>query len=230
MRAFILDLDGTLVDSVYQHVFAWHASLRLFGYELPMWRIHRKIGMSGDLLLRGFAEELGVEFDAGRRAQLNEGHTREFARLRDMVRPLNGARELLRTFTANGIAYAIATSGERRDVDSLLEMLDIDNRVPVISKEDADQPKPDPQLFLKAAEKLRSRSEQTMVVGDSVWDMLAAQRAHFLGVGVLTGGYAEQEMTTAGAYRVYRDPEDLRRRLHEVGIHIEEQKHEARAV
>jgi HAD superfamily hydrolase (TIGR01549 family) len=222
LRAFILDLDGTLVDSVYQHVIAWHAALSTCGVPLPMWLIHRKIGMSGDLLLQAFAADLGVEIDSGLSKRLEAQHAAEFTRLRPAIKPLRGARELLADFRSNEIAYAIATSGDRGDVDPLLDMLELPSEVPIISKEQANEPKPDPELFLKASKALGSRSEDTMVVGDSVWDMLAARRAHFLGVGLLTGGYAEHEMTSAGAYRVYADPEDLRRKLHETGISIKE--------
>lgn len=187
-----------------------------------MWLIHRKIGMSGDLLLQAFAAELGVDLETKMRKRLEQQHTAEFGRLRPAIKPLRGAREMLADFRQNDIAYAIATSGGRSDVDTLLDLLELPPDVPIISKEQANEPKPDPELFLKAAAALGSRSEDTMVVGDSVWDMLAAQRAHFLGIGLLTGGYAEHEMSTAGAYRVYRDPEDLRLKLHESGINVKE--------
>ncbi len=222
MAAFILDLDGTLVDTVYQHVSAWHAALHKCGYELPMWRIHRKIGMSGALLMQGLALELGRSVDDATAQRLEKIHSEEFARSLPSVRPLSGAAELLSAFARNDVPYAIATSGHRSDADPLLQMLDIGKDVPVVTKEDAQNPKPDPQLFLIAAKKLRSSSQATMVVGDSVWDMLAARRAHFLGVGLLTGGYAESEMTAAGAYRVFSDPEQLRHHLYEVGVNAKE--------
>lgn len=218
MPAFIFDLDGTLVDSVYQHVYAWHAALRDHGLDVAMWRIHRKIGMSGDLLLRALSEDLGRELDEDLRKQLEEKHAEEFAHLRPAIRPFPQVKDLLDDFKREKIPYAIATSGDLKDVQPLLDLIELPDDVPVISKKDAPNPKPDPRLFLKAAEKLGVRSEETLVVGDSVWDMLAARRAHFLGIGLLTGGYGEAEMTAAGAFRVYGDPAEMRGHLYEAGI------------
>ena len=222
MTAFILDLDGTLIDSVYQHVLAWHTALRQCGYDLPMWRIHRKIGMSGGLLMRALEVELGQHIDEATSKRLEKIHSDEFERLRPTMQPFCGVREMLQTFARNDIRYAIASSGHRQDAEPSLAALGIGDDVPVLTKEDAQNPKPDPQLFLKAAQRLRSKSEDTVVVGDAVWDMLAARRAHFLGVGLLTGGYAENELTAAGAYRVFADPDQLRRHLHETGVNIRE--------
>jgi HAD superfamily hydrolase (TIGR01509 family) len=216
--AFIFDLDGTLVDSVYQHVFAWQFALRECGIDLALWRIHRKIGMSGGLLLRALSDEVGREFDEPMRKRLEALHTEEFARLRPRIKAFPEANELLAWLQQERIPFALATSGDLEDVQPLIDLLQLPDEVPVISKKDAPNPKPDPRLFLKAAEKLRSRSEDTLVVGDSVWDMLAARRAHFLGIGLLTGGYGESEMTAAGAFRVYADPAHMRRHLYEAGI------------
>jgi HAD superfamily hydrolase (TIGR01549 family) len=218
VTAFIFDLDGTLVDSVYQHVFAWQFALRECGMDMGLWRIHRKIGMSGGLLLRALGDEIGREFDEPVRKRLEQLHTEEFARLRPRIRAFPEAKDLLDDLKRENIPYAIATSGDLQDVQPLIELLDLPEDVPIISKKDAPTPKPDPALFLKAAQKLRTRSEDTLVVGDSVWDMLAARRAHFLGVGLLTGGYGESEMTGAGAFRVYADPAHMRRHLYEAGI------------
>lgn len=218
MPAFILDLDGTLVDSVYQHVLAWHSALRECGFDLGMWRIHRKIGMSGALLLRALSEELGRELDDETRERVEKAHSEEFAKLRPAIRPFPEVRELLDDFKANGTPYAIATSGDLHDVQPLIDLVGLPPEIPIVSKQDAPNPKPDPRLFLKAAEKLGVPSEETLVVGDSVWDMLAARRAHFLGIGLLTGGYGESEMTGAGAFRVYADPAQMRRHLYEAGI------------
>lgn len=221
MAAFILDLDGTLVDSVYQHVFAWHTALHRCGFTLPMWRLHRKIGMSGGLLMDALSVELGRELDEATCKKLETIHAEEFERLVPSIAPLDGVNELLETFRKNSISYAIATTGHRAGAEPLLRMLDLPGDVPVVAKEDASTPKPSPELFLSAAEKLGSSSEETMVVGDSVWDMLAARRAHFLGVGLLCGGYAESEMTDAGAFRVFADPGQLRRHLYETGVTLQ---------
>lgn len=222
MTAFLFDLDGTLVDTVYQHVVAWHAALRAHGFTLPMWRIHRKIGMSGRLLLSALELELGRDIDDRTGKALEQTHTEEMGKYRDSIRVFDGVQELFGTLREAGTPYAIASSGNKKDIGPFLEMLHLDENVPVVTQEDAKNAKPDPQLFLKAAEKLRVRPEDCVVVGDSVWDMLAARRAHALGVGLLTGGYAESEMTSAGAYRVYPEPQDLRIRLHEVGVNVKE--------
>ncbi|HET6896555.1 MAG TPA: HAD family hydrolase [Candidatus Baltobacteraceae bacterium] len=218
MARFILDLDGTLVDSVYQHVVAWHLSLQSCGFDLPMWQIHRKIGMSGGLLIRSLSNALGAPIDDAMRKRLEEGHSREFARMRDTIAPFPGARELLETLRRAKVPFAIATSGDRSDVEPLLRLVGADRDVPVTFKSDAPLPKPDPGLLLAAAAKLPDASQETMVVGDSVWDMLAARRAHFLGIGLLTGGYGESELTAAGAYRVYPDPAQMLAHLHEIGV------------
>ncbi len=218
MARFILDLDGTLVDSVYQHVYAWHIALQSSGYDLPMWQIHRKIGMSGGLLIRGLANELGTPIDESARKALESRHSQEFARMRSTIAPFPGARELLKTLKRANVPFAIATSGDKSDVEPLLRLVDLEESVPVIFKSDAPLPKPDPGLLLAAAAKLPNSSEDTLVVGDSVWDMLASRRAHFLGIGLLTGGYAESELTAAGAYRVYADPAHMLAHLHEIGV------------
>lgn len=218
MTRVILDLDGTLVDSVYQHVLAWHISLQSCGFKLPMWQIHRKIGMSGGLLIRALSNELGVPIDDAAKKRLERRHSEEFARLRESIAPLPGARELLRALRGGKVPFAIATSGDRADVEPLLELVDAERGVPVTFKADAPLPKPDPGLLLAAAAKLPDSSQETMVVGDSVWDMLAARRAHFLGIGLLTGGYGESELTAAGAYRVYADPAQMLAHLHEIGV------------
>ncbi len=219
MSRLILDLDGTLVDSVYQHVYSWHLALQSCGFDLPMWQIHRKIGMAGGLLIRALSNELGASIDEATKQRLESRHSEEFAKIRPTVAPFPGARELLQTLQRTKTPFAIATSGDKPDVQPMLQPLGIDeNDVPVVFKGDAPLPKPDPGLLLAAAAKLPDSSEETFVVGDSVWDMLASRRAHFLGIGVLTGGYGESELTAAGAYRVYADPAQILQHLHEIGI------------
>ena len=220
MPAFIFDLDGTLVDSVYQHVAAWHSALRTCGFELPMWRIHRKIGMSGGLLLRALALELQTELDDDAGQRLEELHGAEYARLRETAHVFDKVPELLSTLREQRVPYAVATTGSREDTQASIDLLALPPDVPVITREATGKPKPDPSLFMAAADKLGTRSEETMVVGDSVWDMLAARRAHFLGIGLLSGGYAENELTGAGAFRVYADAAELLARLHETGVEV----------
>jgi HAD superfamily hydrolase (TIGR01549 family) len=217
MARLILDLDGTLVDSVYQHVLAWHIALQSSGFDLPMWRVHRKIGMSGGLLIHALGAELGQRIDDETGKRLEARHSEEFARLRATVAPFPGARDLISVLRRSGVAFAIATSGDRSDVELLQRLVGAED-VPTVYKGDAKLPKPDPGLLLAAAAKLPDPSDDTVVIGDSVWDMLAARRAHFLGIGLLTGGYGESELTAAGAYRVYADPAQMLAHLHEIGV------------
>ncbi|RPE80073.1 HAD family hydrolase [Vulcaniibacterium tengchongense] len=216
-NSFLFDLDGTLVDSVYQHVLAWKEALDAEGIELSIWRIHRKIGMSGGLFARMLLREIGHDLDEARLERMRRRHAEAYARLSASVRPLPGARELLRQLTETGTAWAIATSGRMETARHNLEALGVDpQRVPVVTRDQVRHAKPDPDLFLAAAGRLGVPIEHTVVVGDSIWDLLAAQRARALGVGLLSGGYGRDELERAGAYRVYEDPGDLLRSLDEV--------------
>lgn len=216
--AFVFDLDGTLVDSVYQHVLAWRDALETEGIELSVWRIHRKIGMSGGLFTNMLLRETGLEFTPERIARLQRLHADAYNRMSMHIRPLPGARALLTTLTEAGIPWAIATSGRIETAGPVLENLGVDlSRTPVVTRDQVRFAKPDPDLFLAAAERLRVDAEFASVVGDSVWDMLAARRARSLGIGLLSGGYGMDELERAGAYRVYEDPADLLRHLDEVG-------------
>ena len=217
--AFLFDLDGTLVDSVYQHVLAWKEALDREGVELSVWRIHRKIGMSGGLFANILLRETGLEINQERLARLSQWHAEAFNRLhaQGSVRPLPGARELLDYLTAQDIPWAIATSGRMQTAAANLEALGVDpSKVPVVTRDQVRHAKPDPDLFLAAATRLGVDIHQSLVIGDSVWDMLAAQRARALGVGVLSGGYGQAELQQSGAFRVYDDPADLLRHVDEI--------------
>ncbi len=221
--AFLFDLDGTLVDSVYQHVLAWREALERAGIALAVWRIHRRIGMSGGLFVNALLRETGqasVPREQADRAR--QYHAEAYARLVNQVRPLPGARELLAYLTDAGVPWAIATSGWMESARPALEMLGVGPGVPIVTRDQVRHAKPDPDLFLAAARKLGVQIGTSVVVGDSVWDLLAAQRARALGVGLLSGGYGEDELERAGAYRVYQDPADLLRHLDEVGVRLAE--------
>ncbi|HET7716825.1 MAG TPA: HAD family hydrolase [Bauldia sp.] len=216
--SFLFDLDGTLVDSVYQHVLAWHEALQEEGIELSIWRIHRKIGMSGGLFTNMLFRETGLEIDASRIERLRRRHAAAYNRRAHEVRPLPGARDLLAYLTDAGIPWAIATSGRMETAGPIIEKLGVDHaRTPVITRDKVRYAKPDPDLFLAAAAALGMPIGHACVVGDSVWDMLAARRAGGLGVGLLSGGYGEDELVRASAYRVYEDPADLLKHIDEVG-------------
>jgi HAD superfamily hydrolase (TIGR01509 family) len=215
---FLFDLDGTLVDSVYQHVLAWKEALDQEHVELSVWRIHRKIGMSGGLFTNMLLRETGLEISPERVERLRRLHAEAYNRHSQKIRPLPGARELLDDLTEHGVPWAIATSGRLETAKSNLEVLGIDPaRVPVVTRDQVKYGKPDPDLFLAAADRLNAPIENSVVIGDAIWDMLAARRARALGVGLLSGGYGEEELERAGAARVYADPADLLDHLDEVG-------------
>ncbi|MBS0583401.1 MAG: HAD family hydrolase [Proteobacteria bacterium] len=215
--AFLFDLDGTLIDSVYQHVLAWKTSLDAEGINIPVWKIHRKIGMSGGLFANILLRETGLDNTPERLERLRNNHAAAYKRLSDSVRPLPGARELLDYLTEQGNPWAIATSGRMETAGHNLAALGVDPaRVPVVTRDQVKYAKPDPDLFLTAAERLGVDIRDSLVLGDSIWDMIAAKRARGLGVGLLSGGYGEEELSKAGAFRVYADPADLLLHIDEV--------------
>jgi HAD superfamily hydrolase (TIGR01549 family) len=216
--AMLFDLDGTLIDSVYQHVLAWKEALHGAGIDLSIWRIHRRIGMSGGLFVRALVRETGRELSVPEAQMLRAAHEEAYDRRLAEVAALPGAQDLLNALTANEVPWAIATSGSERTARAARGLLEIPDGVPVITRDQVEYAKPNPDLFLAAAEALGRPITESFVVGDSVWDMLAAQRASALGIGVLSGGYGRDELQSAGAYRVYDDPRDLLKHIDEMGI------------
>lgn len=216
--AFVFDLDGTLVDSVYEHVLAWREALERVGVELSVWRIHRRIGMSGGLLVDALLRETARQVTPEQTEQMKRFHAEAYARLSASVRPLPGARELLRHLTELGVPWAIGTSGWMESARPMLELLGVPANVPIVTRDQVAHAKPDPDLFIAAVERLGVAVTDAVVVGDSVWDLLAARRARALAVGLLSGGYGQDELERAGAYRVYQDPADLLDHLDEVGV------------
>jgi HAD superfamily hydrolase (TIGR01509 family) len=217
-HAFLFDLDGTLVDSVYQHVLAWKEALDAEGIELSVWRIHRKIGMSGGLFTNQLLRETGLEISVEIVDRLRQRHAAAYLRHGTQVRPLPGACELLAWLSDNEVPWAIATSGRMETAMVNLKALGVDpQRTPVVTRDQVKYAKPDPDLFLAAADRLGAAIETSIVVGDSIWDMLAATRCRALGVGLLSGGYGLDELRYSGAFRVYEDPADLLFHIDEVG-------------
>jgi HAD superfamily hydrolase (TIGR01549 family) len=216
--ALLFDLDGTLVDSVYQHVLAWRDALHDEGLDLSVWRIHRRIGMSGGLFLKALERELGMILTDEQAERLRQLHAKALLARLEQIRPLPGARELLTTLSSMRVPWAIATSGAEKTARPTLAMLGIPEGTPIVTRDQVAYAKPNPDLFIAAAERLGVPLGDCFVVGDSIWDLLAAQRAGSLGVGVLSGGYGREELEQAGAYRVYEDPADLLAHLDELGI------------
>ena len=176
--AFLFDLDGTLVDSVYQHVLAWREALDHEGIDLSVWRIHRRIGMSGALFTNMLLRETGLAISSELVERLRERHAEAYTRHRHQVRPLPGARELLNYLTEIGNPWAVATSGRMETAKLNLDALGIDPAVvPVVTRDQVKYAKPDPDLFLAAVDRLGAKIEHSVVIGDSIWDMLAAHRA-----------------------------------------------------
>lgn len=215
---FLFDLDGTLVDSVYEHVLAWKEALDSEGIDLSVWRIHRKIGMSGGLFTNQLIRETGVAIDEERGERLRKAHAAAYRRMGERIRPLPGARELLSWLSGAGIRWAIATSGRMETASVNLKALGVDpDKSPVVTRDQVKYAKPDPDLFLAPAKGLGAPIETAFVVGDSIWDMLAAARCRALGVGLLCGGYGAEELQKATAFRVYEDPADLLLHIDELG-------------
>jgi HAD superfamily hydrolase (TIGR01509 family) len=216
--SFLFDLDGTLIDSVYQHVLGWREALDQVGINLSVWKIHRRIGMSGGLFVGALVRELDRTLDPETLRALPKLHEEAFIRHYASVHPLPGARELLSTLTEHGVPWAIATSGPKAYAHLAYDLLQLAPDTPFITRDEVKYAKPDPDLFLTAAERIGVDIRDSLVVGDSVWDLLAARRARALGIGVLSGGYGREELIYSGAFRVYEDPRDLLAHIDEVGV------------
>jgi HAD superfamily hydrolase (TIGR01549 family) len=217
VRALIFDLDGTLVDTVYAHVFAWQRALAEAEMPIEAWKIHRRMGMSGGLFTRAVAREVGRPLTSEETETIQRQHGEVFRELLPQRRPLPGAVELLAELRETGIPHGIATSGRRPEIAASIEALRAEDTV-VVARGDVGRAKPEPDLFLTCSERIGVPAEECYVVGDAVWDLLAARRAHMLSVGLLSGGYGEDELTRAGAFRVYRDADELRESLDELGV------------
>jgi len=218
MPALVFDLDGTLVDTVYAHVFAWQRAFAEIRLPIDGWRIHRRIGMSGGLFARAAAREAGRPLSDDEVETLQRRHGELFRELLPERRPLPGAAELLADLRTNEVVHGIATSGRRPEIDASLEVLGVGADTVVVERGDVQRAKPEPDLFLACAERLGVAPAECFVVGDATWDLLAARRAGMLSVGLLSGGYGEDELTRAGAFRVYRDAGELRESLDELGV------------
>ena len=217
-RALIFDLDGTLVDTVYAHVFAWQKALDEAGLPIDGWRVHRRIGMSGGLFTRAIAREIGRELEPKQVHDLQERHGELYKTFLPRPRPFRDAILLLRRLRDLKIPHGIATSGRRPEINASLDALEIPSDTVVIERGDVARAKPEPDLVLACQERLGVAVQDCFVIGDAVWDLLAARRAGMLSVGLLSGGYGAEELVRAGAFRVYRDPRELNESLDELGV------------
>lgn len=216
--AVLFDLDGTLMDSNYEHIAAWRLAFRREGIEVRNAFLHRCIGMRGNLLIRAVFKESGRAYSDRTGPKLEKLHARYFDKLLPSVKPLAGAVGLLKALSRRAVPWAIATGGDKRAVMKMIQPLSVPASVPVVTADDVDHAKPEPDVFLVAARRLGVNLSDCIVIGDSVWDLLGARRAKALGVGLLSGGYGNAELAEAGAYRVYEDAADLLEHLAEIGI------------
>jgi len=216
--ALVFDLDGTLVDTVYAHVFAWQKALSEQDMAVDGWKIHRRIGMSGGLFTRAVGRELGRELSEAEAAAVQDRHGELYAELLPERRALPGAAELLAELRAQGVVHGIATSGRRPEINASLAAIGVADETVVVARGDVPRAKPAPDLFLECARRLGAEPEDSFAVGDAVWDLLAARRARMLSIGLLSGGYGADELQGAGAFRVYRDAAELQSSLDELGV------------
>ena len=211
MGTAVLDIDGTLVDTNYQHAVAWYRAFKQAGFVLPLWRIHRHIGMGGDQLVGALA---GEGFDREQGDDVRAAEKVLYMELIGEVEPLEGARKLLEDLKGSGHAIVLASSAKTEELEHYLTLLDARSLADAwTDSADVERTKPHPDLVLAALEKLQTAAEEAVMIGDSVWDCRAAEQAGVRSIGVLTGGFCEDELREAGAAGVYRSVEDLRQNL-----------------
>jgi HAD superfamily hydrolase (TIGR01509 family) len=218
MHALIFDLDGTLVDTVYAHVLAWQGALGELGVDLDGYRLHRHVGSSGKLIVRYAQRVAGHRLSRDQTEIVHRRHEELFRQLLPHPRPLPGAVEIFRALADARIPHAIATASYRPLINPSLDALGLGEDAVVVEGRGQLHGKPEPDLFLASRNRLGVQPEECIIVGDAVWDHVAARRAGMLSVGVLTGGYGEEELFHAGAFRVYHHMADLLQNLDELGI------------
>lgn len=216
--ALIFDLDGTLVDTVYAHVLAWERALADYNLAVPAWRIHLRVGMSGALVTEALSREVGRRLSAAECEGLPERHNAHYREIVPRPVPLPGAVALLRHLHDREVRFGIATSGQRLVAQPSLDALQLPSHVPVVNGDEVSHAKPAPDILLAVQHRLGVAPDECIVVGDAVWDHLAARRARMTSVGVLTGGTSATELFHAGAMRVFQDPAELTTALAELGL------------
>lgn len=218
MPAVLFDLDGTLIDSVYEHVSAWWETLREARIDVPKWKIHRRVGMSGKSFIKELLRELSLDARQLDLDRLEKGHDARFASAVPHLNPLPGANDLLSHLHRCKVPIAIGTTGNRKQTSLLLNRLKLPKGLKVVTGDEVEKAKPSPDIFVAAAKKLKINIGDCIVVGDSVWDVLAAGRKRALPVSFLSGGYGGDELERAGAFRVYADPYDMLQHLEQLGL------------
>ena len=218
MGTAILDIDGTLVDTNYHHAVAWYRAFRQHGFTLPLWRIHRHIGMGGDQLVGALAGD-GFEREQGDAVRTAEGIL--YAELIGEVQPLAGARAVIEDLKGSGHTVVLASSAKPDELEHYLTLLDARTLVDAWTDSgDVEQTKPEPDLVLAALEKAGAEAGDAVMIGDSTWDCRAAERAGVRSIGVLTGGFSEAELVGAGASKVFDSVETLRAHLSDAPLRV----------
>ena len=209
--AAVLDVDGTLVDTNYQHAVAWYRAFRQNGKVLPIWRIHRHIGMGGDQLVAALA---GEEWDEEHGDDVRTAEKALYLALIEEVEPLEGARELIEELKKRGHSVVLASSAKADEVDHYLDLLDARELADDwTTSADVSATKPEPDLVQAAIEK--AAADEAVMVGDTTWDVEAAKRAGIETIAVLTGGFSEAELRDAGAGWTFESIQALREGLAE---------------
>lgn len=214
VEAALLDVDGTLIDSSYHHALAWYRAFRRHGIVLPVWGIHRAIGMGGDQLVPAL---VGEKVDGELGDEIRKTRDPIYKELMDEVEPLHGAHELIEDLKDRGLQVVLASSSPQDELDHYLELLDARDLADAwTTKEDVERTKPAPDLVRAALDK--AGTETAMMIGDTRWDIEAAAKAGIETAAVMTGGWSKQELREAGAVAVFESVDELRKRLDEVGL------------
>jgi HAD superfamily hydrolase (TIGR01549 family) len=200
----ILDVDGTLIDTNYHHALAWHRALRQFDCKVPLYRLHRHMGMGGDQLVASVA---GEEFDERHGEEVRDAEKERYGELIDEVAPLAGAQDLIAALSERGCRVILASSAKEEEIEHYIELLDAPD-IEYTTSADVEETKPEPDLVLAALEKMGGEGTAIMV-GDSTWDCEAAKRAGVKTIALLTGGFSREELMEAGAVEVYAELPDL---------------------
>jgi HAD superfamily hydrolase (TIGR01509 family) len=218
MRAVIFDLDGTLVDSVYGHVIAWQKAFLEADLPIEGWRIHRHVGMSGDRFVAAVLKERGWKLPAERRQQLDKRHTALLHQVLPRPAPLPGALELLQKLRREQIPHGLATSGNEADAEAAVKELQLGRETVLVYRHDAAEGKPEPDLFVACQERLGVPAQKCYAIGDATWDVLAARQAGMTPIAVLSGGYGQEELRSAGAVRIFKNVAGLLENLEQLGL------------
>jgi len=213
-KVALLDVDGTLIDANYHHAIAWYRAFRAYDITLPIWRIHRAVGMGGDQLVPSL---VGDEVDAEQGDDIRDERDKIFESLIEEVAPFSGAHDFIQELLQRDIAVVLASSSPADDVEHYLDLLDVRPLVDAwTTKDEVDQTKPEPDLVKAALEKAGDR--EPVMVGDTKWDVDAAAKAGVPTICVATGGWWRQELREAGAVAVYESVDELRERLDETPL------------